>query len=136
MTEQKPVLFYKLSLIFAGGAIGTGARFGLILLSGADAERIFWVILAENLSGSFLLGYVSARLRMGMLKASPWAPFLGTGVLGSFTSFSAFSLDMLSTASLSWWLTAFYILTSLLGGIAAALAGLKLGLKQGRRVMK
>ncbi|MCC5933532.1 MAG: CrcB family protein [Balneolales bacterium] len=136
MSKQQPALFHKLCLIFAGGALGTGARFGLILLSGAEADRVYWVILAENLSGSFLLGYVSARLRMGMLKASPWAPFLGTGVLGSFTSFSAFSLDILNTAAVSFWMMSFYILSSFLGGITAVLFGLRLGLKQGRKIQK
>lgn len=128
-----PGLPVKLLLVFAGGAIGTGLRFALILLSGLEAERIFWVILTENILGCFALGYVSARLRMGMLRHDAWAPFMGTGVLGSFTTFSAFSTDLIFTASVSFGVMSFYLLASLTGGIVAMLAGLKLGLTQGRR---
>ncbi|AXJ00214.1 CrcB protein [Cyclonatronum proteinivorum] len=130
---QQPGLFAKIILIFLGGAIGTGLRFALILLSGLEADRIYWIILVENIMGCFALGYVSARLKMRMMRHYAWAPFMGTGLLGSFTTFSAFSTDLIYTAAISWWLTGFYLIFSLTGGLFAAMAGLKLGLSQGRK---
>ena len=60
----------------AGAALGAGLRLGLTEVIGAG----FLPVLLINVLGSFLMG----RLRPG--------PFWGTGVLGGFTTFSAFAL--------------------------------------------
>ena len=78
-----------------GGAIGASARFltnvaALRLLGGAFP----WATLAVNIVGSFLMGVLAVYLAgKGGMRA---APFLMTGLLGGFTTFSAFSLDTLT----------------------------------------
>ena len=73
-----------------GGALGASARYGVNL----GAARLFgpvfpWATLAVNVAGSLLMGLLVAALG----RDSGWAPLLMTGVLGGFTTFSAFSLD-------------------------------------------
>ena len=52
--------------------------------------------LAVNVLGSFLIGLVAALLAEDAATDQPWRLFLATGVLGGFTTFSAFSLDALT----------------------------------------
>jgi CrcB protein len=52
--------------------------------------------LAVNVLGSFLIGLVAALLAEDAATGQPWRLFLATGVLGGFTTFSAFSLDALT----------------------------------------
>lgn len=76
-----------------GGAIGASARY----LSGVGIARLFGVtgfplgVIAVNVVGSFLMGVLAVTLaRKGLTQLNP---FLMTGVLGGFTTFSAFSLE-------------------------------------------
>ncbi len=88
----------KILLIASGGALGAGLRYSFILLSqylGYSGD-LAWVIMAENIIGSFLLGSLSGWLLMRKGQAdSKRMLFLGTGLLGSFTTFSTFSLDII-----------------------------------------
>ncbi|MEO1066962.1 MAG: fluoride efflux transporter CrcB [Pseudomonadota bacterium] len=78
-----------------GGAVGASARH----LVGLLTLRLFGPgfpvgTLAVNVVGSFLMGVLIASLVKGALGTGPeWRLFLATGVLGGFTTFSAFSLD-------------------------------------------
>ena len=72
-----------------GGAIGAAARFAL----GAALMRPGFpvAILTCNVLGSFAMGV--AVVWLGQRGLDHWTPFLLTGVLGGFTTFSAFSLE-------------------------------------------
>lgn len=75
-----------------GGALGASARY----LTGVAAVRMMghgfpWGTLTVNILGSFLMGALVVVL--AHLSATRFAPFLMTGLLGGFTTFSAFSLD-------------------------------------------
>ncbi|MCA2014139.1 fluoride efflux transporter CrcB [Cereibacter sphaeroides] len=107
-----------------GGAIGASGRY----LTGVAAIRLMgpgfpWGTLAVNLIGSFVMGVVVVVL--GHLSANRFAPLLMTGVLGGFTTFSAFSLDALTI-----WergqqgLAALYVGVSVAGSLAAIALGL------------
>ena len=77
-----------------GGAIGASARFAVNLL----ALRLFGTAfpaatLCVNVLGSLAMGVLAVLL---LERASPLAPFVLTGVLGGFTTFSAFSLDAIT----------------------------------------
>jgi CrcB protein len=75
-----------------GGALGASLRY----LTGIAAVRLMghgfpWGTLTVNIFGSFLMGVIVVVL--AHLNGNRFAPFLMTGVLGGFTTFSAFSLD-------------------------------------------
>ncbi len=78
-----------------GGAIGAMARYltslGAVRFLGAGFP---WGTLAVNVVGSFLMGLLVVVL--AQKDATRLAPFLLTGILGGFTTFSAFSLDALA----------------------------------------
>lgn len=79
-----------------GGALGATARF-LVTLGGQRllGPGVPFATLAINVAGSFAMG-VLATLIAGRTLPAALAPFLLTGVLGGFTTFSAFSLDALA----------------------------------------
>ena len=112
--------------ILVGGLVGTGLRLGIdALLPHAD-DAFPWSTLLINVVGSFALGALVARLwpvAPHWLKAG-----LGAGLLGSFTTFSALAVSLVTLAEADEWLLgASYLAVSLVAGLAAATAGLFLG---------
>lgn len=86
-------------LIAVGSAIGGAARYWVTQLVGARMGELFpWGTLAVNASGSLFIGFLGALGQPGALwHMSPDARlFLMVGVLGGFTTFSAFSLQTLN----------------------------------------
>lgn len=82
-------------LVAAGGAIGTCGRY---LLSAAipDLGGVPFGILVINLIGAFLLGWLVealARCGLDIARRRDLRAFLGTGVLGGFTTYSALAAD-------------------------------------------
>jgi fluoride exporter len=85
-------MFATLIQVAAGGALGASARY----LTWVGATRLFglgfpWGTLIVNVVGSFLMGVLIVML--AERDAMRFAPFLTVGLLGGFTTFSAFSLD-------------------------------------------
>jgi CrcB protein len=113
-----------LILVALGGAIGASLRY----LAALGALRLFgpgfpFGTLGVNVLGSFLMGVLVVIL--SARGATAFAPLLLTGVLGGFTTFSAFSLDALTL-----WergdpvLATLYVGASVLMSLAALAAGL------------
>ena len=116
-----------LFLVMAGGAVGAGARH----LVGRAALAAFgpafpWGTLIVNLAGGLAMGLLAGTLvRTGASES--WRLLLGTGVLGGFTTFSAFSLDAVLLAERgAIGVAALYVLASVAGAILALVAGLAL----------
>ena len=67
-----------------GGALGASLRYLAVMAFGGP-----WIVMAINVLGSFAMGvlYVALATRTSL------SPLLMTGILGGFTTFSAFSLD-------------------------------------------
>ena len=82
--------------IFIGGALGALARVGLELAFPASAGTWPWATFAINVSGSFLLGYFATRLQDRMPLSTYRWPFLGTGLCGTYTTFSTMQLEILT----------------------------------------
>ena len=107
-----------------GGAIGASARY----LTGIAATRLLgkgfpWGTLTVNVLGSFLMGVLVVALLH--LNGNRYAPLLITGVLGGFTTFSAFSLDAITLYERGEVAPAIlYVGASVLLSIAALFAGL------------
>ncbi|MEO0891474.1 MAG: fluoride efflux transporter CrcB [Pseudomonadota bacterium] len=107
-----------------GGAIGASARY----LTSVGAMRLMgpgfpWATLTVNVVGSFLMGVLVVVLaQKGGMKA---APFLMTGLLGGFTTFSAFSLDAFTLYERGQTgVAVVYVAASVLISIAALVAGI------------
>ena len=83
----------QLGLVALGGAIGAALRYSVsIYLSG---DGFPWATLSVNMIGSLLLGIVAVALTQGLISQDA-ALILGTGVLGAFTTMSAFSVETLN----------------------------------------
>ncbi|MEO8261146.1 MAG: CrcB family protein [Pseudolysinimonas sp.] len=110
--------------VLVGGLIGTGLRLGIdALLPHAPSDFPVSTLLI-NIVGSFALGALVARV---WPQAPDWLRFgLGTGVLGSFTTFSAVMVSLVSMMQAPL-LDLAYLAASLVGGLGAAALGLRLG---------
>ncbi|KIL36190.1 hypothetical protein SD71_09570 [Cohnella kolymensis] len=114
--------------IAIAGFLGAVSRYEISLLVPSAGEAAFpWATLIVNLSGSFLLGalfgVVSRRSMPAWLVES-----VGTGFLGSFTTFSAFNGQLWELCQHRAYLgAAAYVLLSGLGGWLLASAGLAYG---------
>ena len=115
-------------IVFIGAGIGGAMRHGVNLAAAALLGSGFgYGTLAVNVAGSLAMGALAAFLAFQGEMAQPWRLFLATGVLGGFTTFSAFSLDaalLFERGQLA--LAAIYVLASVIGSIAALFAGLAL----------
>lgn len=115
-----------LLLACAGGAVGAGLRH----LVNLTTVRVFglgvpWATFAVNVVGSFAMGVLTAYLLGRLPDAVGLRIFLATGILGGFTTFSAFSLDVAVLAEQGNPLhAAVYIVASVLLSIGACVAGL------------
>lgn len=117
-------------LVFLGGGIGAAGRHGVNVAAARLLGIGFpWGTLIVNILGSFAMGLIAAwfafRLDTGLSQHARL--FLTTGILGGFTTFSAFSLD----AALFWErgaivVAAAYVLVSVVLSIAGLFAGLAL----------
>lgn len=126
-----------LLLVFAGGVLGTGTREALALAFPAPAGSFPVTIFAINVVGAFLLGtLLEALAGDGSVRAGADTEnrrrrlrlLLGTGVLGGFTTYSAFAADtavLLGTAPTVAFLYAggSLIMGLLASGIGIALVG-------------
>ena len=109
-------------LVMIGGAIGAAARFHL---GGATGRGVAfpWATLLVNVIGGLLMGILVAR---GPSESARL--FLGVGMLGGFTTFSAFSLETVALIQRGEILPATaYVIASVLGACLALHAGLLIG---------
>ena len=77
-----------------GGAIGSVARYGVNVWSGRMLGSEFpWHTFIVNVAGCFTMGALVALMAFKLNVGPEIRSFLTTGILGGFTTFSAFSLD-------------------------------------------
>ena len=110
----------------AGGALGAGLRHLVnVVTVKTFGLGVPWATLSVNVAGSFIMGCLAAYLLGRMPEAVGLRIFLGTGILGGFTTFSAFSLDavQLFEQGATWPLAA-YILASVGLSVLGCLGGL------------
>ena len=124
-----PSLLVASLLVASGGGTGALARFHLgrlvQRLAPAAQAGFPWATLIANVLGSLLMGLLVGYLaRHGSSKES-WRLLIGVGLLGGFTTFSSFSMEIV----LLWERGAFasaiaYAAVSLAAGVAAMVLGL------------
>ncbi len=119
-------MIQTLIVVAGGGAIGSALRY----LVGVWAMRLFgpgfpFGTLAVNIIGCFVMGCLVMVL--GEKTGTRYAPFLMTGILGGFTTFSAFSLDAVRLYEGGQvGLAALYVGASVGFGLMALVAGMAL----------
>lgn len=110
-------MYYLYVAIF--GAMGAGARYWISITLKADLFP--YNILLINIIGCFLLAVILKYLAAFSRISKTLITGLGTGLIGSFTTFSTFSIQ---TADLilnkNYFIAGFYIMASIIGGFLAA----------------
>lgn len=126
MAASRTVSLPTLAVVIVGGMAGVAARAAIVLPFAPDAHPLAVpaTTLGINLLGSFLLGALVGRLgpRRPLLRA-----FAGTGVLGGFTTYSAFAVQTVETFAAAPLVGVALALVSVVGGVAAAGVGLRVG---------
>ncbi|MDW3224685.1 MAG: fluoride efflux transporter CrcB [Paracoccaceae bacterium] len=121
-----------LIMVAAGGAIGASLRFlwGFGVMRVAGPTELPVAIIAVNVLGSFLMGaFVVLAAQRGLTHLSP---FVMTGLLGGFTTFSAFSLETVTLLERgNFGMAGLYVALS----VGLSIAGLFLGLWVMRGIM-
>ncbi len=108
--------------VMAGGAIGAAARY---LAASSLGLRGGWPLgtFVVNLVGGFLMGLLAALVLKGSASETTRL-FIGVGILGGFTTFSAFSLEGFQMIERGQWgMAALYAAASVIGSIAALAIG-------------
>ena len=116
-------------LVFLGGAVGTGLREALALTFPAADGGFPLTILLINVGGAFVLGaLLGALARRGpdAGRRRDLRLVLGTGVLGGFTTYSAFAVDAALLLDGAVGVALLSVGATLLFGLAAAALGLAL----------
>ena len=118
---------WNLLLVTGGGAAGAVARY----VVGAQAMRAFgtgwpYGTLIANVAGGLLMGVLAGVLAFrGGADQEKWRLLLGVGVLGGFTTFSSYSLEVALMLERREWTSAFaYSLGSVVLSVGALFAGL------------
>lgn len=113
-------------LVFLGGGLGAVLRHGVNLAAGRWLGIGFpWGTLFVNVTGSLVMGLLAGLFVLKADVSSGWRLFLATGILGGYTTFSAFSLDtalLYERGELG--LSALYVLASVMLSVGGLFAGL------------
>jgi CrcB protein len=112
--------------VMLGGGLGAGMRYGVnmsaVKLLGAGFP---WATLFVNISGSLVIGILTGIFALTWQPSPEMKAFLITGILGGYTTFSAFSLDTVTLWEGGAGTTALiYIIVSFACSIAALFIGL------------
>lgn len=114
--------------VAAGAAIGSMGRW-LVGLAAGTLTDLPLGTFAVNIGGAFLMGLLLGRWAvLGSPGTSALVPFLTTGVLGGFTTFSALAVDtvgLLNGGRAGW--ASVYVAATVIAGLAAVRAGVRAG---------
>lgn len=115
-------------IVFLGGGLGAALRHGINLASARVLGTAFpYATLFENVTGSLVMGVLAAYFAFKGDASQTWRLFLTTGILGGYTTFSAFSLDAaLLYQRGEFGLAALYVVGSVALSIGGLFAGLAL----------
>ena len=118
----------RLLLVAIGGTLGTAVRLA-VGLSLPDAGGFPFATFAVNLLGALLIGVLAARLP----GSSDLRVFLGTGILGGFTTYSAFAVGTVQLWADAPLLATSYAILTLALGIAVAAFGMRIARRRDLR---
>jgi len=114
------------TIVFLGGGLGAALRHGINLGAARWLGAGFpYGTLIVNVTGSLIMGLIAGYFAFKGDASQNWRLFLTTGILGGYTTFSAFSLDaalLYERGAVS--LAAVYVIASVVLSIAGLFAGL------------
>jgi len=110
-----------LALVAIGGAIGASLRY--IVQSSFEPDSGPYATVVVNLLGSLILGVTFGALAAGAVLSEGTVTMLGTGILGSFTTMSAFAMDYVEYSDKSHSTAITYAIITIIGSIGLAWTG-------------
>ena len=115
-------------LVFVGGGLGSTLRHAVNVMCARGIGTAFpYGTFIINITGSTAMGVMAGYLAFRGEASQPWRLFLMTGILGGYTTFSAFSLDaVLLYERGETGLAVLYVVGSVLLAIAGLIGGLAL----------
>lgn len=123
--DDRPVAYVLAAL---GGALGALCRAGAAAVLSRDPGAWPWATLLVNWLGCLLLGALLAVLAVRRPADERLRIFLGSGVLGGFTTYSTFALEVTDLVAAGRpAVAAGYVAVSVLGGVLAVAAGARAG---------
>ncbi|MEU9895936.1 fluoride efflux transporter CrcB [Streptomyces phaeochromogenes] len=125
---QGPVV----AVVSVGGALGASARYGATLLWPTHTGGFPWTTFWVNVVGCFVIGAFMVVITEVWAAHRLVRPFFGTGVLGGFTTFSTYAVDIRTLVDTGHPRTALVYLAATL---VAALAAVWLAVTAVRRVL-
>lgn len=128
MTAHDPPRVHAFAAVAVGGALGALARWGVDVTFALLDLSFAYATLCVNVVGCLCMGLLVSYVLDRVGEKSLWRPFLAVGVLGGFTTFSAFALDVvLVTVEGSVLLGVAYLVASLGGSLVSLWAGFEAG---------
>ncbi|RZS38820.1 CrcB protein [Herbihabitans rhizosphaerae] len=114
--------------IAAGGALGAVARYGISAAFPHPGAAFPWATFGINLAGCLLIGVLMVFVAETEQAHPLLRPFAGVGVLGGFTTFSAYVEETRQlVAAHAWGTAAGYVASTLIGALLSVYCGLMLG---------
>jgi fluoride exporter len=123
--ELRHVPWAILGAISAGGVLGAEGRYGLSVLWPHSPGRFPWTTFSTNVTGCFLIGVLMVVITEVWSARRLLRPFLGVGVLGGYTTFSTYVLEVQQLIMAGEPRTALlYLAGTMLAALAAAYVGM------------
>jgi fluoride exporter len=121
---RDPRLPTLVAAVAVGGLIGAEARYGLGVALPHGPSQWPWATLLTNISGCFLIGVLMVVI-IELVDAHPLArPLLAIGFLGGYTTFSTYTVDVVTLAHAGRWpLAVGYLVVTPVFAVLAAAAG-------------
>ena len=113
--------------VAAGGGLGTLGRAAIAQVAVDNGISTLWAVLFVNVVGALVLGWYASHVRHSNRWSTLMVGFVAAGVLGSFTTFSAFSFEVVELFEAGDWLFgSAYAVVAIGAGLFAAAMGRRL----------
>jgi len=120
-------------LIGLGGTVGAISRYSISIIFASNSFKYPFATLIVNLIGCFLLTFLLNFTKIKQLFSTSLFTALSVGVIGSFTTFSTVTIEIVDLWKLNTMLAIIYTITSIFGGLACCIMGYTLAKRTKRK---